>query len=213
LLWGQPQAQAGLVFYTNKAAFDAAVTGLQTVTFQGIAPSPTGFTGFFTPPGLTVSGVNFNIANALPGDALNVTGKDFYLASAGVAYPADFLIPSVSPQGRVGTQLAITLPNGATAIGLDYGSFNGTPFTFTLSTGDSFTTTPVTFFNGQESFLGFISTSPITSLTISVPGPSANEAIVLGDISFGTAVIPEPSTLALFTFAVTGLACRWRRRR
>jgi hypothetical protein len=154
--------------------------------------------------------VNFNIANALPGDGLNVTGKDFYLAGAGISYPSDFLVQSVSPLGRVGTDLAITLPpGGATAIAFDYGSFNGTPFTFTLSTGDSFTTNPVTF--GLESFLGFTSTNTITSLTIHA---GSQEAIVLGDLSFGTAILPEPSTFVLFGLGVAGLATRcWRRRK
>jgi hypothetical protein len=207
LLGGQSPARADLVFYTNRAAFDAAVTGLQTVTFQ--APSPTTFTFNPTPPGLTLSGVNFNITNPLPGDGLNVTGKNF----PGVAYPTDFLVPSFSPN-RTSTQLAITLPpGGATAIGLDYGSFalNPSAFTFTLSTGESFTMTPVPFDN--LGFLGFTSTSPVTSLTILDSRPASQEVPVLGDFSFGTAVLPEPSTLALFTIGVAGLVVRCRRRR
>jgi len=210
LLGSQPRAQADPTLYTDRAAFNAATTGLQTVTFGGIAPSPTSFTFFATPPGLTLSEVNFNITNARPGDGLNVTGKDFYLAGSGVSYPADFLIPSVSPLNRPTTQLKITLPPGGdTAISLDYGSFNGTLFTFTLSNGDTFTTTPVTF--GNESFLGITTTSPFTSLTISTTG---NDPIVLGDVSFGAAIAPEPSTLALLSLGVAGLAARcWRRRK
>src|SRR5262249_10466713 len=153
-IWVQPSARADLLFYTDRAAFNAAVTGQQTIMFQ--APSSTTFTYFPTPPGLTLSGVNFNITNPLPGDGVNVTGKNF----PGVAYPSDFLVPSFSPN-RNSTQLAITLPpGGTTAIGFDYGSFANNPssFSFTLSTGDNFTKTPVPFDN--LGFLGFTSTSP-----------------------------------------------------
>src|SRR5215831_15304738 len=57
LLGSQPRAQADPTLYTDRAAFNAATTGLQTVTSGGIAPSPTSFTFFATPPGLTLAGV------------------------------------------------------------------------------------------------------------------------------------------------------------
>ncbi len=210
LICVQPSARAGLIFYTNRAAFDAAVAGEQTITFH--APSPTTFAFNPTPPGLTLSGVNFNITNTLPGDGLNVTGKNF----AGNAYPEDFLVPSFSPN-RTSTQLSITLPpGGATAIGLDYGSFGNNPplFTFALSTGETFTATPAPF--DSLGFLGFTSTSPITSLTITDPGPpGSSEVPVLGDFSFGTAAaVPEPSSLALLSIGGLALAGwrRWKKR-
>jgi hypothetical protein len=74
--------------------------------------------------------------------------------------------------------------------------------------------TPLPFNN--LSFLGFTSTSPVTSLTIFDPGPpGASEVPVLGDFSFGTAAaaVPEPSTLALLALGVASLAARCRRRR
>jgi hypothetical protein len=99
-------------------------------------------------------------------------------------------VPSFS-SNRTSTQLAITLPpGGATAIAFDYGSFALTPsaFTFTLSTGDRFLRTPVPFDN--LGFLGFTSTSPVTSLAIIDSLPASQEVPVLGDFIFGTAVTP-----------------------
>jgi hypothetical protein len=202
LLLGGAAARADLIFYQDRASFNAASTNRTVVDFEGLAPSSTSFAYFPTPPGLTLSGANFNIGNPLPGDGLNPTGKDFY---APTIYPSDFLVPSAST--RNGTDLDITLPGGFTAIGLDLGSFNGGTFTFLLSTGDTFTETPASF--GGESFIGFTSTVPITSLRISIAG---RDVPVLDNFTFGAAVVPEPGTLALF--GVGGLSLLvWGRRR
>jgi hypothetical protein len=205
ILFCSTAARADLIFYSDRPSFEAAATGLTVVDFEGIAPSPTSFAYFRTPPGLTLAGVNFNIANATPGDGLNPTGRDYYKRAS---YPSDFLVPSVFT--RVNTDLAITLPAGFTAIALDLGSFNGGKFTVHLSTGESFTETPASF--GQLSFLGFTSSDPVSSLTVSATGP---EVIVLDNFTFGNAV-PEPGTLALAVAGGFGLLpCSriWRRRR
>jgi hypothetical protein len=193
-----------LVTYPTRTAFDAAATATTTLTFT--APSHAGFTFNPTPPGFTTGGVNFTIGNALPGDGLNVTGKDFYGPGT---YAEDFLIPSVSPQGRVGTDLAITLPAGTTALALHYGSFNGTTFTFTLSSGDSFTETPARF--TDLGFLGFTSSAPFTSLVIHADG---GDPVVIGDLTFGQATLPEPAGLTLLGIGLAGIGgYAWRRGR
>jgi hypothetical protein len=205
LLLSGSAARADLVFYQDRASFEAATTARTVVDFQGLAPSPTSFTYFQTPPGITLQGVNFNIANPLPMgmDGLNPTGRDYYAPF--FPFPSDFLVPSAST--RVGTDLTITLPGGFTAIGLDFGSFYGTPFTFHLSTGEMFTE-PTPSPLGSLSFLGFTSTEPITSLTVSSTG---SDVPVLTDVIFGTTV-PEPGTLMLV--AVGGLCLlAWGRRR
>jgi hypothetical protein len=203
VLLATAEAQAGLIFYSNRANFNTATTGRTDITFT--APSPTGFSFHPTPPGFTTGGVNFNIGNALPGDGLNVTGKDFYGTGT---YFEDFLVQSVSPMGRVGTDVVITLPSNKTALALDFGSFNGTPFTFTLSTGDTFTETPVTF--THLAFLGFTSTTPFNSITIHANG---SESIVIGDLTFGQA-IPEPGSITVLGMCMAGIGCLgwWRRR-
>jgi hypothetical protein len=197
-------ARAELIFYSTQTAFDAAATATGTITFP--TPTPTSFGFNPTPPGLTIGDINFNIANALSGDGLNVTGKDFY---GPTTYAENFLIPSVSSQGRVGTDLAITLPSATTALALRYGSFNGTTFSFTLSTGDTFTEAPVKF--GDLGLLGFTSPVSFTSLLIHADG---GDPIVIGDLTLGQAVAPEPGGPALLAIGLASIGgYAWRRRR
>jgi hypothetical protein len=196
-------ARADLIFYSDPASFQAASTNLQTVGFNGILSSPTDFKAFPTPLGITLSGVNFNIGNALPGDTINVTGRDYYNSTK---YPNDFLVQGFDPS-RSGTNLVITFPAGFTAISIDLGTFNGTSLLLTLSSGDKFSFTPLAF--GGLSFLGFTSTIPITSLTIFGSG---SEAIVLDNVQFGAAAVPEPSTLTILGLSSIALFALWRRR-
>jgi hypothetical protein len=203
LLLSSPAAHADLILYTDPASFQGASINLQSVRFNGIVASSTSFTDFPTPPGFTRSGVNFNIANALPGDTLNVTGRDFYSPTK---YPNDFLVQGFDP-ARSGTDLVIKFPAGFTAIGMNLGTFDGFSLLFTLSTGDTFTFTPLAF--GHLSFLGLISSTPITSLTIFAPGP---EAVVLDSVRFGTAIVPEPATVSVMGLGGVVLFALRRRR-
>lgn len=50
-------ANAGVTFYSNLASFSAATTGVQTISFNGLAPAG-GFTSY-GPAGLTQLGVTF----------------------------------------------------------------------------------------------------------------------------------------------------------
>jgi len=120
--------------------------------------------------------------------------------------------------------MTVALPSGTTAVGTDLGinAFPTSSFKVTLSTGDTFKITggsPT----GQGGvgflFVGFVSTSPITSITfdgIPVGLYSGGGYIPSYDnfsFGYGTVPVPEPSTLALAlgVASLFGVTSFWRR--
>jgi hypothetical protein len=184
------QAEAGVVHFSDRAAFQAAAPGLTTIDFNDQVVPPSTFRFY---PGATVSlsGVTFSTDNNL----FAVTSA--FDAAYGLGDGA-----VLSWQGADPDVLTISLPAGTTAVGMDFGSFGANPFTFALSSGEVFvligsdtpTTTPV--------FAGFISDVPIASLTSTFSGASPQ----IDRFVFGTAV-PEPSALLLGVTGLLALLC------
>jgi hypothetical protein len=116
---------------------------------------------------------------------VNVTTSTFYAATP--PYPADFIVDSSSDTSS--NSLVILLPAPTYAVGLNYGALgfrapgdsNGNitlsnGFVLPFATG----TLPTV---GQTQFAGFVSTTPITSLTYNV----TNDDWVLLNLQLGTA--------------------------
>ena len=204
LLGGVGQTQADVVLYTSESAFDAATTGLTTVDFNGIASSDS-FVSYGTGP-LSLSGVSFT-----GNGSMFVIDPGFYgySYSNGGFLTSDYSSPDI---------ITATLPGGGfTAVGTDFGSLfsGGATFTITLSTGDTFTvSTSGSIEFGTLGFVGFTSSTPITSITFSMPDtPNYN---ALDNFQFGTAVaVPEPTSVVVFGMATLAGAvyCGWRRRK
>lgn len=173
MITGTLPARAAVMFYTNRAAFEADTTGLTAINFEGIADSGS-FVYTPSPSGLSLSGINF---------ADNTVDKQYVIDSGFPGYEfmgSDFL-SSTSP----GSTADITFSNPVTAVGTDISGIAryGIPFQFALSTGESFIYRP------QEEnigFLGFTSTTPITSLTIS-PLDSLDNGPQLDNFTVGQA--------------------------
>jgi hypothetical protein len=184
---------ANLTIIDNRADFTRAATGLTVIPFENIAGS-NAYRYYPTPPGVTFSGANFTI-DPLAGDGnMFVLGKNYYYANNSVL--------SSQQQTRGVANILVTLPKPSTAIATDYGIVNvGTmyPFTFLLSTGDSFTR--VNTGGPNLEFIGFISDTPIKTIEISVP--RLGDAMNIDNFTFGNAV-PEPTSL--FLLAIGGLA-------
>jgi hypothetical protein len=201
LLFAIPM-RAESILFDNKENFLAASTGVTTLDFGTVVP-PGQFQFFPTPPGLTLSGVNFTIDHPTSNGNLFVLGQGVYYSDVAV------LSSQESTTGN--NNLFITLPADYTAVGTGFASFGPSTLTFTLSTGDTFTRQTLDFFRGFASFVGVVSSEPITSVRIDLQ--RSDDLINIGAFSFGQATVPEPSTIILFPVGLLGIfAYSWRRR-
>jgi len=197
-------AHADTIF-TLVSAFDAASSGLTTITFDGIAPA-----GGFVDEGtsFSIGGASFSSTNYI-----NLNGAAYYPDTyPGSGLPTynsgGYLLPTIDAT----TELTISFAP-STAVSIDTGGLFGPAsvpitlsdgFTTTLTAPDSITGT------GALDFIGFTSSTPITSITIDWPGYPNFGA--LDNVSYGTAVTPEPSTFVFLGTGLLGLAGVARRK-
>jgi uncharacterized protein (TIGR03437 family) len=175
-------AAAQTTSYTNLAAYTAATTNTTLIGFNGILPSGTTYEDFNP---LTVDGVNFTTPTS--GAEVNVTAANYYSPNN---YPSAFIVDaSSSPTGT----LNISLPTSTYALALDYGQlFGAGTGTITLSNGYTFNPSSIPT-AGSTAFVGFVSTSPITSLSYTVTG----DYWVLLDLRISTPQTTPSVTMSL----------------
>jgi hypothetical protein len=179
---------AATTVYTSASAFLSQLSpGAYSESFTGLGNPPAGPAAF--------SGGGFSYSASAPGD--------IYLAGG-------FLGTS-----QIDEALVITFTGGnVTAVGANFyatdisDAFQAVPITVTLSDGTVQTFTPA---SESASFLGFTSTTAITSLVIGRPGPSLYAG--LDNLTVGAvAAVPEPGRWAMFALGAAGLLLARRRR-
>jgi PEP-CTERM motif len=183
-------AFAATTVYTTSASFLTNVApGAYFNNFDGLLDPPVGAVPF--------SGGGFGYSASAP--------SDIYLEGG-------FL--GASEQNEA---LTISFTTGnVTAFGANFfatdfvDDFQSVSITLTLSDG---TTVPFTPTSAADSFRGFVSTSPITSLVFSGPGASLYAG--LDNFTVGAAApvveVPEPTSLALVGLGIAGLFAARRR--
>jgi len=187
LICSVAQASASVIEYTDVTLFNAAVPGATSYNFEGIAP-----VNGFSVVSPTVGGVAFTAPNSTPfviGD--NFYGPDTFGGAAFFSGQGPLIGPS---------NVTATLTSGVTAIGFFYGPGDdaGGAITVTLSTGDVFSLAIPDV--GTADFVGFTSTTPITSVAFTEAGYGMD--IVQFE---ATTPVPIPAAIYLIGSGLIGL--------
>ena len=194
-----------VTFYTNLSAFQAAITNPSSFGFNNVQQ-----TSYDSSAGLTIDNFNFvgpmTKSGGIPGYWLSVNGPNTYFNDY------NRISPNSSLQGPAATssfytftngKLIITMPTGGvTAFGLQLwevqtGDTSGAGTDSVTLTVNGATGTTVTPKYTGEGFIGFTSTAPITSVTLT--GTAAEEFPEIGEVYTGTAQVMVDQTAPTVT--------------
>lgn len=215
-LLGSSVSYAGTIATTSSSVFGASTTGVVIGDFSDVPTPNSGGPGEGTYGGAnplsgyaSLQGVSFVTPNS--GGNVNVNSAYFYSSSD---LPAPYAVNSVY-SGTAPDILTITLPAAETAFYLDFTTlFASTTATFDLSNGFSTTISPTVTYPNTPEFLGFVSSDPFTTITLTVP---SQQSWVVADFGYGSwngvSPVPEPSTWAMLLAGIAALGFTARRRR
>lgn len=223
LLTGAVCAHAGVITtYTDRTLFTTAHGGALTVEdfgpvakfpiSTGVLNSSTNLPGIGLLPGDIQPGVTYS--TQLPG-----TGA-FFNIDAGGGFTEGFL-DSIK-DGNPNRELTIVFDSLQRGFGFDTNFLMGTSFDITVnfSSGSPYQSNLTVLQTSNMEFFGFLSADPDIVSAVIRGIDSSSFAFALDNFTYtqgdpgngGSAVIPEPSTLALLAFGLGAIALRARRR-
>lgn len=174
------------VYYTSSAFMAQTAPGAYTETFDGLAMPDAG------PVLFSAGGYSYSLS--APSD-IYASGDFVGTSQINEALTINFLSGNVY---AVGANFFATNISDA---------FQSVQISVALNDGTSVSFTPASF---AQSYLGFVSTTAISSLTISAPGVSLYAGL---DNLTVAAAVPEPASVVLASLGLIGVAAAARRRR
>jgi len=204
-----PAYSTTITTYSDPVSWAAATTpGYQTVTFTGLAPAG-GETNYFSPTGVTASGVNF-IGYTSSGSSdiqvIDSSSVSWYNDGSG-----DAVIESASPSTNFAPlpYINIVLPANITALGMDLWTASSSAMSYGITVAGNTYTVPTVGAN-TETFWGITSDTAVTSLQLDVPAATSvsSTQALLDNFSFGASdmsAAPEAGTYLLIGSGLIGL--------
>ena len=204
LIAGSSALSAGTVFYTDLASFTTAV-GSTPSTFGFDSVVSVGNASFATAAGLSLNGFQFVGTNGNGGYYLGAAGSGFIPLDYDRGTGSSLQGPATSSvfYGISDGQLTIMMPaGGVTAFGLQLwdvlsGNYTGAGTDTVNLTANGLTGSVGTPQFSGTAFIGFTSSTPVTSVTLT--GTTFDEFPTISGVYFvpAPAAVPEPSTWAL----------------
>jgi hypothetical protein len=207
-------AYADLLTFSSRPAFNATAPGLPVETFEAgltapliaICPSPVSS---------SAASACFPLGGLLPGVVYSASGTNTNLAVLGAQFGGQGNSSKIlGPQNSLAT-LNVTFTAGVSAVGFDAfpGPLAGNIVISLFSPNNDSLGTSVVSANVGANFVGAVSTTDLIG-RINIEGQALAPFESIDNLAFGTATVPEPSSLLLFAggLAITvGLWCRFNR--
>jgi hypothetical protein len=217
-LFVTPAYSVTITTYSDPTAWTAAATGLQEVTFTGLAPAGSETT-YNTSTGVTSDGVEFIGYTATAGsydimvlDTSAAQWSQYYNFGTGDALALPMNRPN---SGSSLPYIQISLPTPVTAFSMNLftGSPNALNYTITVA-GTPYTV--ATYAVPTPAFWGVTSDTPISTITLTLQGTTymGSSTAFLDNFQFGSAALeqaPEAATFLLIGSGLIGIIALKRR--
>ena len=189
-------ASAVTTYYSNQSAWNSAVSGITTETYESYAWNYSGGDHLYNNPGVALGGITYSFPGYIFGINSTVKINDApYLSGK-------YLFWQYSPN-----LMTITLPNPVYAIAFNYGEYWGGLLDLSVSLGNGDSATVGTLLNSYA-FFGAVSDTPFTSFSL-----NASRDFILIDNLSQASPVPIPGALVLFGSGIIGLIGIKRRMR
>ncbi len=223
-LFVTPAYSVTITTYSNEATWQAAATGLQEITFAGLAPAGSETT-YSTSSGVTSDGVEF-IGYTATGSydivVLDTTASQwaqYYNYGTGDALDLNMDRPN---SGSSLPYIQIDLPTPVTAFGMDLFTASPSATSYTITVAGTPYTVATNAASGTPPstpvFWGVTSDTGISTITLTLQGTVYNGSTqaFLGDFQFGSAAgdmaqAPEAATFLLIGSGLIGIIALKRR--